>query len=57
MGLIYKKFKNNKLKICQNSFRILRVEVLKNKRENDQKQEFIDNTDKREKKGQLLSWL
>jgi len=57
MGLIYKKFKNNKLKICQNSFRFLRVEVLKNKRENDQKQEFIDNTDKREKKGQLLSWL
>jgi len=57
MGLIYKKFKNNKLKICQNSFRFLRVEVLKNKRENDQKQEFIDNTDKRKKKGQLLSWL
>ncbi len=57
MGLIYKKFKNNKLKICQNSFRFLRVEVLKNKSENDQKQEFIDNTDKRKKKGQLLSWL
>ena len=57
MGLIYKKFKNNKLKICQNSFRFLRVEVLKNKSENDQKQEFIDNTEIRKKKGQLLSWL
>jgi hypothetical protein len=42
---------------CQISFRFLRVEVLKDKRENDQKQEFIDNTDKRKKKGQLLGWL